>query len=421
MSQQSGFSKLQLTGLLTGNIVEYYDYILYGLMAPVLAVLFFPSDDRLTSLLHSFVLFASGMLIRPVGAVVIGYLGDRYGRRSALLFSCFATGLGTFAIGCLPDVASAGVLATVFLVFFRLLQGFGMAGEFCSVLVCLGETAKASRRGLITSFAHSSGMLGTLLASLVVTLIYTLPEESLYSWGWRVPFWLGGIICLVAWGIRKKLPDLPKSHNTETINLSLYLREYFGLLRMLLVVGVNTLVFHLFFVFFSTQMIEMLNIPKQTAMWINNLNLVGLVFFSCVGGWLGDRFGRRRVYHFCLLAIALISVPAYSLLSKDNGWWVCAVVQAVFAVIGGFTLGVSSALYTELLPESIRMFGTMVPYNIAIVVFGGTAPLIAMGLIEWTGVSSAPGYYLAAVCLVTFMMLFHIKDKTGVCLDTNNA
>ncbi|WP_194842567.1 MFS transporter [Endozoicomonas sp. OPT23] len=416
MNKEYSLSRKQLAGLLLGNIIEYYDYILYGLMTPVIATLFFPSDDRLTSLLNSFVLFASGMLIRPVSGVILGYLGDCYGRRRVLLLSCFATGLGTFGIGCLPDAASAGVMATVLLVLLRLLQGFGMAGEFCSVLVCLGEMAPPSRRGFITSLAHSSGMLGTLLSSLVVALIYLLPDEQLYSWGWRLPFWFGGIVCFTAWGARKKLPRLP-DNNAEPINTRLYTSEYVGLLRMLMVVGVNTLIFHLFFVFFSTQMIEILAIPKQTAMLINSINLVGLVAFSALGGWLGDRFGRRKVYSLCLTCITLISVPAYSLLNEGYGWVACAIVQGVFAMLGGCTLGVSSALYTELLPARIRMSGTMVPYNIAIVVFGGTAPLIAIGLMEWTGTVSAPGYYLSLVCLLAFLLQRRIRDKTGLILE----
>ncbi|WP_153301598.1 MFS transporter, partial [Endozoicomonas arenosclerae] len=138
----------QLTGMLSGNVIEYFDYIVYGLMTPVLSTLFFPADNRLVSLIQTFAVFATSMLIRPVSALIIGWIGDRTNRRTALLLCSFTTGLGTFGIGCLPDVQTAGILAPLLLVLMRLLQGFGMAGEFCSVLVVTGELSPPAHRGI---------------------------------------------------------------------------------------------------------------------------------------------------------------------------------------------------------------------------------------------------------------------------------
>ena len=130
-------------GLMAGNVIEYYDYIIYGLMVPVLSRLFFPADNHLASLLATFAVFATGMLIRPIGGVVFGMLGNRIGRKAVLLLSSLLTGAGTFLIGCLPSVAEAGIIATILLVVLRLVQGMGMSSEFCSVLVISGETVRA--------------------------------------------------------------------------------------------------------------------------------------------------------------------------------------------------------------------------------------------------------------------------------------
>ena len=195
----SNRSPLPLKRLLLGNTIEYYDYIVYGLMTPVLSTLFFPAETRFISLIQAFAVFACGMLVRPLSAILHGYIGDRHGRHKVLLLSSFITGIGTLGIGCLPTVTSLGWIAPVLLVLMRIIQGFGMSAEFCSVLVYTGEIAEPKKRGFIASLSHSSAMLGTLLASAVVTLIFLLPEQSLYSWGWRVPFWFGAVICLNAW------------------------------------------------------------------------------------------------------------------------------------------------------------------------------------------------------------------------------
>ncbi|WP_062260635.1 MFS transporter, partial [Endozoicomonas arenosclerae] len=345
-------------------------------------------------------------------ALIIGWIGDRTNRRTALLLCSFTTGLGTFGIGCLPDVQTAGILAPLLLVLMRLLQGFGMAGEFCSVLVVTGELSPPAHRGILTSLVHSSAMMGTLIASLVVMLVFWLPEASLYSWGWRCPFWLGGMICFTAWFLRKQLPsERPVNHLVST-KTSLW-KNRAGLVRMFLVVSGNTLIYHLFFVFFSTQMIEIQNIAGDRAMLINSLNISALVIFCALGGWLGDQFGRKRVYLLCLLIIAVAVVPAYSFLSPAYSWHYSLVVQALFALLGGILLGVSSALYTELLPDNIRMMGTAVPYNLAIVVFGGTAPLIALALTEWSGLYFAPGFYVAVVCLMILLSMKGVEDISG--------
>ncbi|MGY0218269.1 MFS transporter [Endozoicomonadaceae bacterium StTr2] len=403
-------SRQQLTALISGNTIEYYDYVVYGLLTPVLSTLFFPAEDRFTSLLQTFIAFATTMLARPVGSVVIGFIGDLTDRKNALLLSSLITGLGTFCIGLLPDTSHA----TLLLILFRMMQGFGMSSEFCSVLVVTGEMAPPKRRGLLTSLAHSSGMLGTLLASAIVTLVFLLPEEDLYSWGWRVPFWLGGLICLTSWIIRKNLPEQKQTGNTRQLGKKL-VHNWIALGRLLFVVAGNTTLYHLLFVFFSTYLIEVFRISTNTAMLVNSINLIGLVFFCALGGWLSDQLGRKQVYIGSVFVQAIIVAPTFWMMSQGNGWY-CLIGQAILALLTGIIMGSSSALYTELLPAGIRITGTTLPYNLAILVFGGTSPLIALKLTEWTGLSWSPGLYLSGLCLVIICCLIGYKqpDKIAV-------
>ena len=418
MHNNSETGSLPLKRLLAGNTIEYYDYIVYGLMTPVLSTLFFPAQTRFISLIQTFAVFACTMLVRPLSAVLHGYIGDRYSRHRVLLLSSFITGIGTMGIGCLPTATAIGWGAPALLVVMRMIQGFGMSAEFCSVLVYTGEAAEPEKRGFIASLSHSSAMLGTLLASAVVTLIFLLPEQSLYDWGWRVPFWLGAIICLNALMLRRRLPASPfNAFNPKTRIIDQIVRHRLALVRIFMLVAVNTLVYHLFFMFFPTHMIEMLNISPKATMLANSFNLVWLILFCAVGGWLGDRLGRKRIYFGSLVLISLISVPSYYMLDQPDSWHICFLIQFVFAVVGGCLLGVSSALYTELLPNSIRMTGTVVPYNLAVVIFGGTAPMVALFLMEKTGLSTAPGFYLSLVTILTLLIMLPIKDKTGLSMQ----
>ena len=418
MHNNNETNHLPLKRLLAGNTIEYYDYIVYGLMTPVLSTLFFPSETRFVSLIQAFAVFACGTLVRPVSALFHGYIGDRYGRHKVLLLSSFITGIGTMGIGCLPTASTLDWGAPLLLVVMRIIQGFGMSAEFCSVLVYTGEVAEPNKRGFITSLSHSSAMLGTLLASAVVTLIFLLPEQNLYDWGWRIPFWFGAIICLNALILRRSLPASPfNTFHSKTRIAQQILQYRLALVRIFMVVAVNTLVYHLFFVFFSTHMIEMLNIAPKAAMLINSFNLIWLILFCAVGGWLGDRFGRKRIYLGCLLMVCLVAVPSYYMLDQSGSRGICFLIQFVFAIVGGSLLGVSSALYTELLPNSIRMTGTVVPYNLSIVVFGGTAPMVALFLIEKNGFSVAPGLYLSVVTALTILIMLSVPDNTGQSLQ----
>ena len=401
-------TKKQLLALFFGNTIEYYDYVVYGLLTPVLSTLFFPAEDRLMSLLQAFVAYATAMLARPIGSVVIGIIGDLTDKKNALLISSLITGIGTFGIGCLPDTTSIGATATALLVVMRLMQGFGMSSEFCSVLVVTGEMTPPERRGIVTSLAHSSGMLGTLIASAIVALIYLLPEDALYNWGWRIPFWVGGLTCFAAWFIRKNLPDQPSSATFQQLKQTLSGHKI-ALVRLFFVVAGNTLLYHLLFVFFSTYLMEVFNLSAQKSMLINSINLIGLVVFCVLGGWLGDRYGRKRVYLFSLIVMAMIATPVFWFMSLGNGLY-CLLGQALLALFTGIIMGVSSALYTEILPDGIRVTGTTVPYNMALLIFGGTAPLVALSLREMTSLDWSPGIYLSLLCLIIVGCFLKYQD-----------
>lgn len=403
-------------GLLSGNVIEYYDYVLYGLMAPVLSHLFFPLESRFSSLAATFAVFATGMLVRPLGGVLFGLLGDWVSRRYVLMACSLTTGLATLLIGCLPTTESIGVSATLFLILLRLLQGLGMSSEFCSVLVISGEIAPPQKRGFFSSLAHGSGMLGTLLASGISFLVFSLPQEQLQSWGWRVPFWLGGLICLNAYFLRFQLPELPGTGKKCFCKKELHINR-FSFLRMFLIVAMNTLLYHLIFIFQSTKMIEQLHLPAGPTMICNTVNLILLVLCCALGGWLADKLGHRKTYLTSLLLVAASAVPI-SIMLNTPSIFLCAAGQSLGALVTGILFGSSSPLFSEIWPRSLRMTGTNIPYNLAITCFGGTAPLIALYLVEWTNLQWAMGLYVLIVSLLCLITVWTMQDRTARTLAT---
>ncbi|MBA2409968.1 MAG: MFS transporter [Gammaproteobacteria bacterium] len=207
MSSKKHNSTRLLAGVV-GNVLEWYDFALYGYLVPVISKLFFPSDNTITSLLATFGIFAIGFLMRPLGAVLFGHIGDRFGRRQALYLSIMLMAAPTFLLGCLPTYASIGVMAAVLLTLLRLVQGLSVGGEFTTSVTYVVETSPTERRGLSGSWANIGSIGGSLLGvGVAATLTTVLPQSSVEAWGWRIPFLLGGVLGIFALWLRRNLPE----------------------------------------------------------------------------------------------------------------------------------------------------------------------------------------------------------------------
>ncbi len=399
--------KILITGSV-GNVLEWYDFALYGYFAPVLATLFFPSDSALASLLSTFGVFAVGFFARPLGAILFGHVGDTRGRRTALVWSVMLMAVPTCLLGLLPTHEEIGIAAPLLLTLLRLLQGLSVGGEFAGSMAFLVEHAPAGRRGYAGSWSEFSAQVGILLGSGTSALLTaTLSPEALYAWGWRVPFLLGVLVALVAVYMRTGIEESPeferlkKSEAVPRFPLFEVLRHRRA--ELVQAVGIILLYaasFYLVFVYLITYVSRVLAYPLGLAMVSNTLGLAVFTILVPVMGALSDRVGRRAPLLAGAAGLSLLAYPLFTLLDRQT-FATILVAHLTFALLVACYAGPMCATVVELFPPQGRYTGLSVAYNLALALFGGTAPLVATFLIERSGSVMAPGWYLLACAVVS--------------------
>ncbi|MGA8258736.1 MAG: MFS transporter [Arenicellales bacterium] len=401
-----------------GNVMEWYDFALYGFFAPILAQLFFPSHSHLVSLIATFGVFAAGFVMRPLGGAVFGFIGDRHGREAVLRISIITMGSATLLLGMLPTAAQAGIWASVLLVLVRLLQGLSVGGEFSGSVTYMVETSPLNRRGFAGSWANFGSLIGTLLGSgLAALVVSTLDHGMVVRWGWRVPFILGGFLGAAAWLYVRKLGTTPHmDHHERQHEQDSPLREVLTRNRRETVLAVlfasgYGIFFYIPIVYLPTYASEIGHMANGTALQINTLGIAIAMPFIPLSGWLSDRFIRRR--SLLLIAFAAVVVVGWPLVAlAADGLHDLVVSQLLFSLIMAVPLGVAPAMFVEMFPAADRLTGYSVAFNLGLGIAGGTAPMIATWLITVTGVGSAPGAYLAAASLLSVIALWLMQDRS---------
>ena len=396
-----------------GNLLEWYDFVVFAFLAPVIGARFFPSADALSGLINAFGVFAVGYLMRPIGGILFGHLGDRLGRKRALQLSMVVMAIPTALMATLPTHAEAGILAPLLLVALRLAQGLSVGGEYAGSMCYLVEAAPPGRRALFGSLSILGIAGGLVLAAAIVTLTGSLlSAEEMYAWGWRLPFLGGLVIGAVGWWMRRGLAETPAflkavdAGRTAQAPIVVVLREHW---RRVVEVGGRVILvavgFYAIFAWMPTYLRQIVRPPVARAGLINMASIVVLILAIPVSGWVADRVGYRRVLLAANLAYAAAAVPLFHLI--DSGG-VVAVTAAVFglAVIHAFSNGPIPAALTDLLPTELRYSGVALGTNLGFAIFGGTAPLVATWLIKMTGDLAAPAWYLVAVALVSACVTF---------------
>jgi MFS transporter, MHS family, proline/betaine transporter len=404
-----------------GNLLEWYDFGLYGLLAPVLASLFFPGHDRIASLLAVYGGFAGGFAMRPIGAAVLGHLADRVGRRFVLVLSVVLMGVSTVAVGLLPTYATVGVLAPILLIVIRLFQGFSVGGEFVDSVTYLVEAAP-DRRGFAGSFANLGSTAGMLLgAGAAAALTSFANSPTIAAWAWRMPFLLGGVIASAAYLLRLHLPETYVSkriaeagQNTEQSPLRQAIRKQPGiLLATLLFTSGYGIANYITMVLLPTYAREITHIADQQALRINAAGQALALFIVPLAGWCSDHLWRRRT----MLAVAFAVEAAFAwrafLLVDHHGVAGLWAAQMVFAFLLAMVMGTAPAMLSEQFEPEYRVSAHAVAFNIGIGIFGGTAPMVSMGLIKLTGNRMAPAAYLivAAVTAAVSASVLHDRSR----------
>ena len=418
--RDTGVKSLQKQAIIAGcvaNVLEWYDFALYGYFASVLARLFFPAEDQLSSLVLTFEVFAAGYLMRPIGAAFFGNLGDKVGRKKVLVISVTMMAASTVLIGALPTYASIGIWAPILLTLLRLVEGFSVGGEFTGTVSFIVEHSHPDRRGFTGSFGTFSLIGGILLGSAVGALITSvLSAEEVINWGWRIPFILGIVVGGVGIYLRFGMEETPVFKSIEDKGgvvrtpileaLSNYRRE------ILIAMGttwVGSATFYIIFVYLPTYLSNENSMPISTALKINTITMIILMMVSPFMGALSDRVGRKPVLTLGCLGIGVLAYPLFLLLSVGNVLYALG-AQTIFAVGLAMLFAPLGTTLAELFPTKVRLTAMSLGYNLGFSIFGGTAPLVATYLIKETGSIEAPSIYLIFSALISLFVFLKIRE-----------
>jgi len=402
---------------LIGNVMEWYDFALFGYFVPYISAAFFPDSNATGALIATWAVFATGFLMRPLGGAVFGYIGDRIGRRKVLVLSVLLMAIPTFVLGTLPTYAQIGIAASLLLVAVRMIQGLSVGGEFSGSVTYMVETAPQERRGLAGSWANVGSTAGLLLGSGAATVVTTLSSQSFAeTWGWRIPFLVGLLLGIFALTQVRKLHEDHIAHRDEKHKSRSPLKEAFTrdkkrTFQALAFTAGYGVTFYIPLVYLPNYIQRNTSMSLDTAMQINTIATAIILVLIPLSGWISDRFIRRT--HFLAIGFFLLGALAYPLfeLIQNGGYTQVLVAQLIFAVLIVFPLGAAPALLVELFPGDDRLTGYSVAFNIGIGVVGGTTPMIATWLIDMTTVF-APAFYLSALAMVAVMALLMMSDRS---------
>lgn len=411
--------KVVASGMI-GNGLEWYDYALYGQMAALLGALFFPAGDAGVQLLATYGVFAAGFIVRPLGAILFGWIGDKYGRKMAMVLAVLTMAIPTGCIGLLPTYAEIGIFAPILLTLIRLLQGLSLGGEFAGSIAYIVEHAPQKRRGLAGSSSLVSMLIGFLLGSLVVNVaLGIIGKEAFEAWGWRIPFLGGIVIGLVGFYIRRFCEESPVYEEAKQDNklsktpvrtaLTQHPAEMLQGFGLYLTV---TMPFYLAAVYFISFSEKHLGTSMEQALQFNVYNMLAMLVTMPLSAWISDHIGRKKILAFAAVSM-LVSTPIiFSGFASNMGNPVAVgALQFAFAAIVGLYCGAIPTLLVELFPTSVRFTGMAIAYNLAAAIFGGTAPLVCEWLIKQTGSIWPISYYVMACNIISLIALYFTKER----------
>ena len=405
-------SRVLMAGLI-GNVMEWYDFAVYGYFATVIGREFFPSGDPAASLIGAFGAFAAGFLVRPLGGVVFGRIGDLAGRQVALKLSVMVMAVPTVLMGLLPTHSQIGIAAPIAVVLLRIVQGLSVGGEYTSSIIFLSENAPERQRGFYAIWGLWGSVLGMLLGSGFGDLLaHTLTPDQLQSWGWRLPFLLGALVATTGVVIRQGI-------GAEMIEplVKAPIRETFGRYRLqvLRVMSLNiasSVGYYAVFVYAVSYVEEIDQLSAATSLSLNTGVLAVLLMLYPISAWLSDRIGRKPMLISGSSLLCFGALPLFRLMHSSEPqqvlWGELGLTLAVALLAGG-----KNPANVELMPVAVRCTGLAVAFNVAEGYFGGTTPLIATWLIAQTGNPLLPGAWVAFSGLCTLITACAFTRETA--------
>lgn len=401
---------------LYGNTLEWYDFLLYASFAPIFASLYFPSHLPFVSLLATFAVFAIGFLMRPLGGLILGHYADRVGRRKALIISVIIMTCSTLGIALLPIYQSAGIIAPILFIIFRLIQGLAVGGELPGSTTFLIEHMAKNRRGFAGSLALGTAFLGIFLGSLVAAILSSsLSSEHLNQWGWRLAYLLGGLFGLL--GIYLRIHSVEsslflQSEASKELAAKLVFTHYWRkLIPAVIFTSLMAIGNYILIAYTTTYLVKEAGFLLKDALTINFLALLTMTVLIPFFGLLSDLVGRKPVFLSGVVGLLVLAIPLFWLLSSGS-WWLVLTSELAFALLLSPMNATVPTILAEMFPTPIRASGLSIGYNIGQAFFGGTVPLVALGLVQLTGNNLAPAYYVVIWAMLVIFAARYTEETS---------
>ncbi|KTD82154.1 MFS transporter [Legionella waltersii] len=412
-------SSRNIIACIIGNILEWYEFSLFAYLSPVIGQLFFPSSNKMVSLLSALLVFAAGFVIRPIGSIVLGHIGDRIGRAKTLKITILLMSCSSVLTGFLPTYQHMGLVAPILLILCRLSQGFCIGGEFAGSMIYLSETARAKNRALVSSMTNNGSNIGVLIAVLACSLISgVLSAEELAQFGWRILFISGGLLGLLGLWLRR---DLSESETFKTLLKKIdkpylpityvFKHQKQRMLEVFLLLVISACGSYTLMGYISTYFNQFLNIPLNQAYQIQTLFIVLSLLFLPLFAALSDRYGRKLILLFSMLGYLLFSIPSFFLVQNHPSWWVLLPLVVFYSA----EQAVTPAVIIEMFPGKGRYTGISISYNLCMALVGGFAPAINTYLIQYFNNPMIIAYYIIACALVSLVVVIRsLPHEYGV-------
>lgn len=418
--------KKAVTASALGNAMEWFDFGVYGFIAITLGRVFFPDVGGSTQVLATLATFAVAFLIRPIGGIFFGVLGDKLGRKQILATTILIMAISTFSIGLIPSYDSIGIWAPILLLVCRLLQGFSTGGEYSGATIFIAEYSPDRKRGFMGSWLDFGSIAGFLLGAGLVTIIsYIVTDQQMLEWGWRIPFFVAGPLGLIGLYLRSHLDETPtfeqhqekqqadEAHGIRKVSLrEIIVKHWQPLLICIGLVIVTNVTYYMLLTFMPSYLNHNLHYSESHGVILIIVIMIGMLFIQPTVGFFSDKVGRKPIIMVGCIGLFCLAIPCFYLITTGHVAFIFMGLMILGILLNMFT-GVMASTLPALFPTSIRYSALAISFNIAVSFFCGTTPLIAAWLTEITKDIMMPAYYLMVVAVIGLLAILFTKESAN--------
>lgn len=391
-----------------GNVLEWYEYTLYAYFATVISALFFPTENHYISMMLTFGTFTVSLAARPIGGIIFGYIGDCYSRKKMLSITMLLMSIPTMCIGFLPTYQQIGIIAPIALIILRVIQGVALGGEFGGSCTYLYESADKKRRGFFGTLALTGVGMGLVLSSLTIFLFESfMSQEDIYSYGWRIPFFVSVFGSLIGFYMRNNLLETSDFSEAKYKNqlvknpfFEIFRKHKVSVIKLFSIFATTQVSFFVIFIFGKSLMISALGYTSQKAGMFNLLTVISYTISTVIFGYLSDKIDKKNIILFGIIGI-FISIHPFVMILQHGTDAVIFIFSVLLGMLIGMTEGTLNPLAAETFPVNIRATAIAFCWNFTAIIFGGSAPIISMWLIQKTGNVYSIAYYMMFACVVS--------------------